>query len=205
MGYDEKVSRSYKRAWRKGGKLRGMSEIADRYRRLSAAFATRVGAVPADRWESQSPCEKWTARDVVSHVVETQGMFLGLVGRELGPVPDVKEDPAGAWDAARAVVQADLDDPERAGTEFDGYFGRSTFEQAVDRFLNLDLIVHGWDLARATGQDERIDPDDAQRALETGHSLGDSLRKSGACGPEVEVPADADVQSRALAFLGRRA
>ena len=46
----------------------------------------------------------------------------------------------------------------RAGTEFDGFFGRSTFAQGVDRFLCSDLVLHGWDLARATGLDETMDP-----------------------------------------------
>ncbi len=45
-------------------------------------FLSRGGRRPR-RWDSPSPCEEWTARDVVGHVVETQGMFLGLVGREL--------------------------------------------------------------------------------------------------------------------------
>jgi uncharacterized protein (TIGR03086 family) len=183
----------------------GMSEISERYQRLSDEFAARIAAVPADRWNSPSPCEDWSARDVVRHVVETQGMFLGLVDRKLGPVPDVAEDPVGAWDAARAVVQADLDDPARAGAEFEGQLGRQTFEAAVDRFINLDLTVHGWDLARATGQDERIELADVQRALATARSFGDSLRGPGVCGPEVEAPADADEQTRMRAVLGRRA
>ena len=48
-----------------------MSEIADRYRRLSDAFADKIAAVPDDSWERQSPCEEWKARDVVNHVVGT--------------------------------------------------------------------------------------------------------------------------------------
>jgi uncharacterized protein (TIGR03086 family) len=182
-----------------------MSEISERYRRLSDEFAARVAAVPADRWDSPSPCEDWTARDLVRHVVETQGMFLGFIDRKLGPVPEIAEDPAGAWDAARAVMQADLDDPARATTEFEGQLGRQSFEAAVDRFINLDLTMHGWDLARATGQDERIEPADVQRVLAVARSLGDSLRGPGVCGPEIEAPAGADEQTRMLAFLGRRA
>jgi uncharacterized protein (TIGR03086 family) len=185
--------------------LTAMSQISDRYRRLSDRFAARIAAVPEDRWANPSPCPEWNARDLVRHVVETQGMFLGLVGRKLGPVPDVDADPAAAWDAARAVVQADLDDPERAAAEFDGLMGRSSFEQAVDRFLNMDLVVHGWDLARATGQDERIDPEDIRHVMTVAPTLGDNLRGPHVCGPEVEVPSGADEQTRMLAFLGRRA
>ena len=182
-----------------------MTEISDRYRRLSDQFAARIAAVSGDQWDNPSPCAEWTARDVVKHVVDSQAMFLGLVDRKLGPVPDVAEDPAGAWDAARAVIQSDLDDPARAGTEFDGMSGRQTFEQAIDRLIYLDLVVHGWDLARATGQDERIEAEDAQRVLSIAKTFGDALRGPGVCGPAIEVPADADDQTRTLAYLGRRA
>jgi uncharacterized protein (TIGR03086 family) len=180
-----------------------MTEISERYRRLSDQFATRIRAVPADGWDAQTPCPDWTARDLVRHVVDTQGMFLGLVDRKIGPLPDVAEDPAGAWDAARAAIQADLDDPTRAAAEYDGFLGRSTFEASVDQFLNTDLVVHGWDLARATGQDETIAPEDVRRVMDAARVFGDAMRGPNAFGPEVEAPAGADEQTRMLAFLGR--
>ncbi|CAL9473303.1 hypothetical protein SUDANB121_02897 [Nocardiopsis dassonvillei] len=182
-----------------------MNEIAARYARLSDAFADVVAQVPEERWASPSPCEGWTARDVVGHVVDTQGMFLGLVGRELGDIPEAADAPAAAWDAARAVVLADLTDPERANTGFDGFFGRTTFAEAVDRFLNFDLIVHRWDLARAAGLDERIDPDDVRWARGATAAFGEGLRSEGVCGAELTPPEGADEQTRLLAFLGRRA
>jgi uncharacterized protein (TIGR03086 family) len=182
-----------------------MTEISDRYRRLSDRFAERIAAVPADRWDDPTPCEGWTARDLVQHVVDSQGLFLGLVGREMPPLPDVAADPVAAWDAARAEILHGLEDPERAAEEFEGFFGRSTFAAAVDRFLNFDLVVHGWDLARATGQDDRIEPADLTRIDESAHAMGDALRGPGAFGPEIEPPPDADAQERVLAFLGREA
>ncbi len=60
-----------------------MTEISDRYRRLASEFATCIDAVGDDRWSAPSPCEGWSTRDVVGHVVGTQAMFLGLVGREM--------------------------------------------------------------------------------------------------------------------------
>jgi uncharacterized protein (TIGR03086 family) len=181
-----------------------MTEISDRYRRLADAFAATVAGVPDDRWSDPSPCEDWDARRVVGHVIETQGMFLRLVGRDLPPLPDVADDPVGAWDGTRAAVQGDLDDPERAGAEFDGFFGRTRFDTAVNRFLCSDLVMHRWDLARATGQDEHIDASDAQQLLDGAAAFGDAFRSPGVCGPPVEVPADADVQTRLIAFYGRQ-
>ncbi len=182
-----------------------MSDIADRYRRLAAAFTEKVAAVPPDRWAEQSPCEDWTALDVVRHVVETQGLFLGFVGRDMPDLPPVDERPLDAWQAAGDVVQGDLDDPDRADEAFDGYFGRTTFAESIDRFVCLDLVIHAWDLARATGIDERLDPEEVRRQLEMTRTFGEVLRSSGVCGPELEPPPGADEQTRLLAFLGRRA
>jgi uncharacterized protein (TIGR03086 family) len=75
----------------------------------------------------------------------------------------------------------------------------------VDGFLCLDLVVHGWDLARATGGDEHIDADDVERISARVAALGDAIRSPGACGPVLEVPADADAQTKMLALVGRRA
>lgn len=181
-----------------------MTAIADRYRRNAQAFAERIAAVPADRWSSPSPCEGWDARDVVRHVVDTHGLFLGFVGRELGDVPSVDEDPAAAFDAARAILQRELDDPESASAGFDGLLGPTTLEASVDRFLSGDLPVHGWDLARATGTDETIDPAEVARLNEEWRQLGPALRSPNVCGPEVTPAPDADDQTRLLNFLGRR-
>lgn len=181
-----------------------MSDIADRYRRLSDAFAARIAAVPHDRWDAPTPCEDWSVLALVDHVVQAQSMFRKLVGREPAQTPEVSADPAGAWEAARSAVQVDLEDPARAATEFDGLTGRQSFAQAVDRFLVVDLVVHGWDLARATGQDEEIPAEDLAHVWEQVAVLDDAIRSSGAFGAQVEPPPGAGEQERLLAFLGRR-
>lgn len=181
-----------------------MTAISARYRRNADHFAELVAGVSSDRWSSASPCEGWTARDVVRHVVDTQQLFLGFVGAGLGDVPSVDDDPAAAWDAARGVVQRRLDDPTLAGEEFDGLLGRSTFEDAVDRFLSSDLVVHGWDLARATGQDFGVDTAEAERVLTDAEQFpAEGFRSPMVAGPEVPVAADADAVTRMVAFYGR--
>ncbi|MFP5319015.1 MAG: TIGR03086 family metal-binding protein [Acidimicrobiia bacterium] len=181
-----------------------MSQIADRHRRLAAGFTARVEAVPPDRWESPSPCPGWTARNLVEHVAGNCGTFLGMVGKELPPGPDPADDPLGAWTSARDALQAALDDPAVATLEYEGAFGRSTLERAVDGFQSLDLIVHGWDLARATGGDERIDPGDVHHLFERVKPLDEVMRQPGAIGAKLEAPEGADEQTQLLAFLGRR-
>ncbi len=181
-----------------------MSEISERYQRLGDAFAAEIAAVGDDQWSSPTPCAEWTARDLVGHVVGSQGMFLGFVGQEVGDVPTVDDDPLGAWNGTRAAVQANLDDPARATVEFDGFFGRQTFEAAVDRFLCVDLVVHGWDLARAAGLDEQMDPDDVERVRRAAEAFGEAARSPQVFGPAIEAPEGANDQERLLAFLGRQ-
>jgi uncharacterized protein (TIGR03086 family) len=181
-----------------------MSDVAERYGRLAGEFADAVAAVPDDRWSSPSPCEGWTARDVVEHVCSTQGLFLGFVGEAAGQGPPVADDPVGAWRAASAPVVARLADPARASATFDGFFGQTSFESAIDRFANFDLVVHRWDLARAAGLDDRIDDADAQRVLDGVSAFGPALYSAGVCAQAVDVGPDADVTTRMLAVVGRR-
>lgn len=181
-----------------------METVADRYRRLCAAFAERIRHVPPGSWANPSPCEQWTALALVGHVVEAQERFEQLVGRALEPGPAVNQDALGAFTNATDQVQAHLDDPVTAAAEYDGAFGRSTFEDAVDGFLCFDLVVHGWDLARATGLDERLDPADVAWVRETTAGYGDALRQPGVCGAEVALGDNSSDQDKLLAFLGRR-
>jgi uncharacterized protein (TIGR03086 family) len=182
-----------------------MSEVADRYGRLNEEFIAAVRAVPSDRWSSASPCEGWTALDVVDHVANVQGLFLPFVGREAAVIPPVADDPELALRTAFASIVDVLDDPELSTQTFNGGFGETTFESAIDRFACFDLVVHRWDLARATGGDETVDPADAERVIEGAKAFGPALRSPGVCGAEVEVAPDADTTTRMLGLLGRRA
>jgi uncharacterized protein (TIGR03086 family) len=106
-------------------------------------------------------------------------------------------------------VAADLQDPEKAGATYDGMAGQSTFEQGIAQFISGDLVIHRWDLARAVGADDRMDPDEVSRFLafakQAEEQFGDAMRGPQAFGPALEPPAGADEQTRLLAFLGRRA
>jgi uncharacterized protein (TIGR03086 family) len=182
-----------------------MSDISQRYARLSQAFADKIASVPDDKWNAPSPCPDWNALDVAKHVISTQGMFLKFVGKDMGALPSADDDPLAAWNVARERIQGGLDDPETATTEFDGMFGRSRFDDAVNRFLCTDLVVHGWDLARAAGLDDHIDDDDLAAVHAQVDEFGDKMRSPQAFGPALDPPAGADEQAKLLAFLGREA
>lgn len=103
-----------------------------------------------------------------------------------------------------AGLQSLLDDPDTAQREFDGMGGRTSLENTVDLFLCFDLVVHGWDIARATGGDERMDASEVERIRRQAEGFGDTLRTPGGFAPALDPPDGATAQDRLLAFLGRR-
>ena len=181
-----------------------MTAWADDHRAVAAAFTATVEGVAPGAWERPAPPEGWVARDVVRHLLEWFPAFLqGSAGIALPPGPSV-DDPAGAWRAQTDAVQALLDDPAVAEREHDlPHLGRMALGAAVDRIYTPDVFVHRWDLARATGQDETLDPQRCADMLAGMLPMDEALRQSGHFGPRVEVPEDADVQTKLLAFLGR--
>jgi uncharacterized protein (TIGR03086 family) len=181
-----------------------MSEISERYRRLADGFTARVEAVPDDRWASQSPCPDWTARDVVGHLIDAHHMFFGLIDHKVERNQNVADDPRAAWAETRDAMQAALEDADVAGTEYDGFLGRTTWEASVAQFVCGDTLVHTWDLARAAGLDDRLDPDEVRAVRASADNFPQELmRQPTVFGPEVEPPPDADEQERLLAYVGR--
>ncbi len=143
------------------------------------------------------------ARDVVRHLVEWIPGFFSAYGIELASGPSVDEDPVAAWEALDEGLRAVLDDPDASQREIDAPMGRMTVAQAIDMICTGDVFLHTWDLARATGLDETLDPDEVHGSLEAMLPFEDAMRSSGHYGPRVEVPDDADEQTKLLAFIGR--
>lgn len=172
---------------------------ADRHRAVAAVFTDRVHG--ARDWDAPSPVEGWAARDVVLHLVEWLPGLLAAGDVELEPGPT--GDPVGAWDHHVGQVQALLDAPDADRSFTHPRLGTSPLDQAIDRFYTPDVFMHTWDLARATGQDDRLDPGFSAALLEGMRPIEQLLRDSGQYGPAVPVPDDADVQDRLLGFIGR--
>jgi uncharacterized protein (TIGR03086 family) len=178
---------------------------AARWRRLADDFGRRVDAVPANRWDDPAPCEGWVARDVVRHLVDWMpSLYLPAVGRPVPAGPSVDDDPAGAWRAADAAIRGLLDDPVTARRLTSTRAGEMPLEDLVAMTGLMDLLVHAWDLARATGQDETIDADEASAFLAGIEPWDAALRSSGHYGARVPVADDADDRAKLLAFTGRR-
>ncbi|GAA3430225.1 TIGR03086 family metal-binding protein [Streptosporangium sandarakinum] len=195
-----------------------MSDIAERYGRLADGFLARIEATPGDRWDAVSPCQGWTARDVVAHVVNGhRGIVAAVRGTRPEPAhgvgvsgmagaPEVAPDAdlAAAFAECRAGVLAVLADPDLAAAGFRAPIGAVTVAEAVDVIGALELLVHTWDLARAVGGDETLDAEAVVRTYEALRPHYAALQATGAFSPAVEPPAGADPRTRFLCFAGRR-
>ncbi|MDQ3738994.1 MAG: TIGR03086 family metal-binding protein [Actinomycetota bacterium] len=178
---------------------------ADHHRLVAGTFSEKVNGAAPDAWDRQSPVKAWVARDVVRHLTEWSASFLESgAGVRLAAGPSVDEDPVAAWHVHREAIQSLLEDPAAADRVFTNeHIGELPLYQAIERFYTPDVFMHTWDLARATGQDETLDPQRCAAMFAGMEPLDEMLRASGQYGPRVEVPDDADPQTKLLAFIGR--
>jgi uncharacterized protein (TIGR03086 family) len=178
-----------------------MSDAAARFERVADGFDAVVTGV--DDWSAVAPCEGWVARDVVRHLVEwVPGMFAS-VGMA-APEGSVDDDPLAAWRSLRTAISGLLADPAAAERTMQfGPAGEHSVPDAVDRFVTPDVLVHSWDLARATGQQVELDAEVATGTVMGFRALGDALAKSGHFAPAVPMPNDAPVGDQLIALSGR--
>jgi uncharacterized protein (TIGR03086 family) len=179
-----------------------MTEVSDRYERVATGFEGRLINVSDGQWMATTPCSDWTVRDLVSHVVGTQNHVFATLG-----VPAVEVHPDGdladQFGDARRRIEGALADPDRAGQTVGGMFGEQPFESLVSRLLCADTLFHTWDLARATGQDEELDPEAVSKATEFLTPMDEAIRRPGGFAPRIEPAPNADLQTRLLNFGGR--
>jgi uncharacterized protein (TIGR03086 family) len=185
-----------------------MAQKLSGYHRALDLFEGMVGGVPRDRWAAPSPCAGWTARDVAGHVIGGQYAIMAIATGD--EPPDASREPgrfaAGdallAWRTARKECDAALTpDALRRPITF-GSLGELPLADFLGGYV-LEPLVHAWDLARATGQPTRLDPDLVHHAFATAHVLAADMRAADRLGPPRTPPPGAGEQARLLAFLGR--
>ena len=177
--------------------------IATRYAAANASLAEVIDQISPGGWAALSPCEGWTSVDVLSHMVDSQRSFFVDRGLDVGPPPDLSSDPAAAWRQHSAAVQSLLDDPEVAGSEYDGYFGRTTIGETVARFYLFDMVVHRWDIATGAGVGTELTEAEMDEIEAGADALGDNIYRPGVCAAAVDVPEGGGRQAALLARLGR--
>jgi uncharacterized protein (TIGR03086 family) len=158
-----------------------------------------------------TPCDGWDVRQLLNHVVSGNFWVEPLVGgktiEEVGDRLDgdvLGGDPADAYRRSAGEAAAAFKRPGAMEAPVAVSYGPVPGSVYAGHRL-IDVLVHGWDLARGTGQDTTLDADLVAACWEVVEPQLDQLSGSGAFGTTVEIRDDADLQTRLLAALGRQA
>ena len=188
-----------------------MSEVLDQHARAMQGFTERVRQVRVEQWSLPTPDTEWDVRALVNHLACEQlwvpALMAGATPASVGDAfaGDVLgEDPVATWDAAADAASAAFAEPGALTRSVTLSYATVDGERYC-REMTSDLLIHCWDLARAIGADETLDPDLVHDIHERLLPMAGMLSASGMFAPAVEVDADADEQTRLLALLGRRA
>jgi uncharacterized protein (TIGR03086 family) len=187
-----------------------MTDIAELHARSLDATGSIVDGVAADRWHAPTPCPDWDARGLVNHLVAGNlwatelaagGTIEGVGNRLDGDL--LGTDPAAAYAVSASAAAAAFRQPGALDAPCAVSYGPVPGSvYAGHRFL--DVLVHGWDLAVATGQDDAMDPQLMAACQQVIEPQLEAFRSAGALAAPVAVPADASAQTRFLAMLGRK-
>lgn len=177
--------------------------------RLEGVFAETerlASEVRADQWDAATPCARWNVGQLLAHMVGGPDSFGAIV--EGLPMPTEEATVTAVEVAAKYHLAADramggLRVPGAIDRVFEPPWGASP-GRLLAGFLLIETIVHGWDLARATGQTATFAADAVTAALEIARaSTDEAVRSPEFFGPVVDVPADAAPLEQLVAFLGR--
>ncbi|GAA4227681.1 uncharacterized protein (TIGR03086 family) [Streptosporangium album] len=186
-------------------------DTREAYRRALDHFGALVHQIKPEHWGNQTPCVDWDVRALVNHVVgESRWASQLLAGRTVADVGDafdgdlLGDDPVKAFDIS-ATAAAQAVGGERSLTRVVHLsFGDVPGEEYVTE-LFADALIHTWDLARAIGADERLDPELVEAcAIWSAYAKEGGDRQAAAAGEHRQAASDADPQARLLASWGRR-
>jgi uncharacterized protein (TIGR03086 family) len=180
------------------------------YERTARRIGGAVAAVRPGQLHEPTPCTEWDVEALLDHIVATvRGYTMiaeeGAIDYDRMRVPDVAVRYSAAYDEAVDAAMAAWRRPGVLDEPCRHRLGPMSRRDAL-AFHHADLLVHGWDLCVATGQDDAIDPDAAAlalTALTTTTPIPGELRDAGVFASERDVDAGSSVADRLLALTGR--
>ena len=152
----------------------------------------------AKKLDAKTPCDKWDVRTLMNHMLDTHNFFMGRArgAHASGPSPEPPEllgtNPAADFAHARAEMLST--------------FGEEGVIEKTGPALGIafaDQLLHGWDLAKATGQDTTMPEGLPEAAYEMIHGRFTDEQRKGVFKPEVAVAPNASAQEKLLAYTGR--
>ena len=189
-------------------------DLVEVHGRCGRRFAALVAGVGPGQWHDGTPCSQWDVRTLVHHLLSEQRwvppMFEGLTIEQAGDRfdGDLMGGDASKWPGllASAMEEAHVVVAQPGALERTVHlsFGDASGQEYVMQ-LTADLAIHAWDLARATGQDDALDPGAVALLLPWTEASADLVTGSGMFGPPIDAGPGAPDDVRLLGLLGRRA
>jgi uncharacterized protein (TIGR03086 family) len=167
-----------------------------------------VAGVKPDQLGDSTPCSDWDVRALINHTIAGVQMFDNAArGGDFDPSmferDNVGDDPAGAYDGAATKLREALARPGVLDGMWGMPFGTVPGMFAIG-FATLETAQHGWDVARASGQQPDFDPEVTDAALTTARMApAEQVRVPGVFGPEADCPDSAPAHDQLAAFVGR--
>lgn len=174
------------------------------------AIGALIAGMSPDQVDAPTPCADWDVRGLLNHLVGAAHLYGSVfagqapAASEEHPGDLIGSDPAGAWAGACAVFIAGVDSPGALERPIPTPVGALPGAVMLE-VLKFDLLVHAWDLARATGQSFDPPASAVEESMQVARMLISSeMRDGGMFAAEVVPGADASAIDRLAAFSGRQ-
>jgi uncharacterized protein (TIGR03086 family) len=186
------------------------NDLAAAHRAALASTRQFVAGIGEGQWDLPTPCDGWNVRELVNHIVAgnlwaaqlASGRTIADVGSDLdGDV--LGSDPVSAYDRSAESAATVFELPGALDAPCAVSYGPVPGEVYAGHRL-IDVLIHGWDVASATGQTTEIDPSLIEACWHVVRPQLSLLQGSGAFGVETTTPADSDPQTSLLFALGRQ-
>jgi uncharacterized protein (TIGR03086 family) len=186
-------------------------DLSKEHERALAATRVVVAGIGDDQWSLPTPCGEWNVRELVNHIVSGNLWAAELAtGKTIADVGDrldgdvLGDDPLAVYDTSAAAAAAAFSAPGAMEAPCAVSYGPVPGEvYAGHRYL--DVLIHGWDAAVATGQDTRLDPELVEVCWAVVEPQAELLIGSGMFATGVDASPAADRETTLLAVLGRSA
>ena len=153
----------------------------DIFDRIQSETSSRVAAVAAEQLDDPTPCGDWNIRALHNHLIEINLQYAAIAGGK-EPVADgldhVGSDHVLVYTAAAGAAREAFARPGMLEQTYDFPWGQEPGWTIVRHVCN-ELLIHTWDLSRATGQSTDLVPDYVPESLSSWRAWFDSMGDSG--------------------------
>ena len=194
-----------------------MPDPVEMFRKTTLRVKEVVAGLEQSQAQDPTPCSEWDVRGLLNHLIGGLEFTAGCIA---GSPPNIRPSDADSSyiDEPDVAVLIEayhtlLDRVLQSGSEpgaLDGIVSTPNFgEMPVSQIFvgtTMDQFIHGWDLAKATGQDTALNPDLVEFAygMLTSGGFADMGRQAGFIGPEIAVPDNSSPQDKLIAYMGRQ-